>query len=353
MSVYGDRGGIRMKVLHVGDLHLDTKEVRSTKKLVENNEVMLKGIYDTIVADEEIELLIFMGDIQHKIPTGKNTLMETTKWKSWFKKIGEVMKERYQSDRVKVIEPKKEGKDSLSKKIEKGEIYPVFTLRGNHDIDNEIPYTFYDNVVDDGLMCNPERLVIDGETQYNFYNYGEADKTIKKKKGVKQVIGLYHDVVVTEESPFWVGKDPAYPAETILEGIDLAIIGHIHSNSDPIYVETESGQSVAWTFGSMGRTSFSEGQIRDVGYCALVDTEDITQLGLVEVEVIKGVEYFNMKAELKKRENKREYKDFSLKIEDGHVRTHTDPRDDIREMEGLEDKVRDVCLDILHEVMEG
>lgn len=343
-----------MKVLYVGDLHLYTKEIRSTKKLVDNNEVMLKGLYDFLVENEEIKLLVFMGDIQHRTPTGKNTLSETSKWKKWFRKIGSLMAERYPAKTVRILETLSEGQEKSKDRISEGEAYPVFTLKGNHDMDNEVEYTFFDDIVSDGLLLNPDGLVIDKTTQINFHNYGDANKKYKKKKGVTQVIGLYHDIVATIESPFWVGDTPSYPADKVLDGVDLGIVGHIHSNSDPIYIDTESGgKSVSWTFGSMGRTSFSEGHMRDVGFCALVDTDDITDLGLAQIDVIKSTEYFNMKQELKSRENKKEYKDFALKIEGGHKRTHVDPRDDIRGMDGLEDEVRDVCLNILQEVMEG
>lgn len=343
-----------MKMLEVGDLHLDTKEIRSTLKLVDNNVVMLKGIYDYLVADEEIKLLTFLGDIQHKIPQGKNTMKETDLWKYWFRKIGRLMAGRFPADAVRILETLEEDDTSSMEMILDGEIYPVFTLKGNHDVDNEVDYTFYDSIVNEGLLINPEGLVIEGTTQINFHNYGFAETEYQREDGVTQVIGLYHDVIATEESPFWVGTHPAYPVDKILDGIDLGVIAHIHSNSDPIFVETESGgEAVAWTLGSMGRTAFSAGQIRDVGYCALIDTDDITQLGLVEIDVIPQGVYFNFKGEMLVREQRKSYADFNLGLDDVVVRQYTDPREDIRNIEGLDEGVLGVCLSIMDEIMEG
>lgn len=342
-----------MKGLYVGDLHLNSKEIRSTKRMVDNNVVMLEGIYDFLVDNEDIKFVVFLGDIQHRTPAGKNTLAETAKWRNHFKRIGELMADRYPFEDIKILEELEDGQEPTVERIRSGQVYPLFTLKGNHDEDNEESYTFYDDAVSEGLLYNPRGIVVEGKTQINFFNYGYADDVRKKERGVEQVIGLYHDVIATEESPFWLGKHKSYQVEEILNGVDLGIIGHIHTNSDPIYVDTESGESVAWTLGSMGRTSFSDGQIRDYGYCGLVDTDDLNELGTVEIEQIKSTEYFNMKAELKSREKKKEYADFAIKIDEGYMRQHNDPREDIRTIEWLDDDVRPVCLEILDEVMEG
>lgn len=340
-----------MKILKVGDLHLYTKEIRSTKKMIENNVVMLEGIYNLLISDEEIKLVLFGGDIQHRTPSGKNTLYETSLWRYWFKKIGLLMQKRYEKNSVRVID--REIGQKLEKQLDDGEILPLFTLEGNHDVDNEVEYTFYDDLLSNGYLVNPLQLVIEEETQINFHNYGEAAIKYEKLLGVNSVIGYYHDTVVTEEMPFWTGGKDEYVAEKVLDGVDLGVINHIHNNYDPIYVNTESGgQSVAWVMGSMGRTSFSEGQLRDHGYCGLVDTNNLEELGTVEIELIKKEEYFNYKAELKSRQNKKDYKDFSLDIGEDVVRQYQDPRNDIRALEDLDDSVVAVCLEILDEVMD-
>lgn len=341
-----------MLKLVVGDLHLHTKEMRSTKRMVDNNVVMLEGLYDVLVEEPGIKLLEFIGDIGHAVPTGKNTLTETAKWTHWFRKIGELMKERYDATRIRVLESGVvDGESTIGDKIADGNLYPLFVVKGNHDIDNEGNFTYYDMLLAEGIMCNPDGLIIDETTQVNFYNYGEADKVYEKEDGVEQVIGLYHDVIANEESPFWVGVHPAYESTEILRGIDLGIVGHIHQKEDPIFVETDEGTSVQWTFGSMGRTSFTQGQVRDVGYCALVDTEDLEKLGTVEVPLIPKDEYFNFRAEIEKRQKDKTYEDFSLGLGDDIKRTYEDPRDEIRNMDGMEDSVREVCIEIMDEIM--
>ena len=80
-------------VLFVGDLHLHTRELRTTRKYVENNELMLNNLYNIVEEDENICMVVLLGDIQHKTPIGKNTLKETTMWEDKLIKLGKLLKE--------------------------------------------------------------------------------------------------------------------------------------------------------------------------------------------------------------------------------------------------------------------
>lgn len=342
-----------MEIFVAGDLHLHTKEIRSTKKMVDNNEVMLDGLYDTVSEQESIRLMLYAGDIQHATPSGKNTLFQTTMWENKFREMGVLMQERFDPKEVKVIMHTKEETREINQKLRRKEIYPLFSLKGNHDIDNTEDFTFFDMLVEKGLLINPKALMV-GTTQINFYNYGEAGEVRKRYKGAEKVVGFYHDIIATEESPFWVGKHPAYQDSEVLVGEDLAIIGHIHTESEPIIVDTvDGGKCVVWYIGSMGRTSYATGQIRSYGHSGVFNTEDLSKLGRVTIPLIPKEEYFNMSKEMAVRGIKKTYSDFRLGLEEDVVRQYTDPRDDIRGLKDIPEDVMRVCVEILDEVMEG
>ena len=88
-------------VLFVGDLHLYDKEMVSTKGYVKSNEVMLDNLYQHILGNPHIKLVIFEGDIQHKTPI---KIRETHKWRTWFRKLGQLMLERLDESGLDVQE---------------------------------------------------------------------------------------------------------------------------------------------------------------------------------------------------------------------------------------------------------
>lgn len=354
---------VPFKVLYIGDLHLYNKDIGSMKlgSMVKNNDVMMMEIYSFLQENEDIKLVVFLGDIQHKTPSGKNTIREITKWKMWFKKIGSLMKERYPKELIEVL--MEDGYKDINKDIELGLKYPLFTLKGNHDIDSERNllngadkdndvYTFYDMCIDDGLLINPNQLLINKTLQVNFYNYGEADKKYTRLSTTEHVIGLYHDSILTSETPYWMqAEGVGYVAEEILGGIDFAIVGHIHTHYDPLIIDCDDGsESVIWICGSMGRTSIGDGQVRDVGYGVLVDLEKVNQLMKVEFDLIPATEYFNLRETLRKKKVDNNLKDFSLGADVVLVDDYVSPQELIKEMPLLDKKVKDVCLTLLDEI---
>ena len=365
------------KILVVGDLHLYNKELSSTKGMVENNMIMLENIYSFLEENEDIKLLIFLGDIQHITPSGKNTLKEVTKWKKAFKKIGELMKPRFERDLVKVIFNTRADEhpfEDFYSALDDGDAYPVFTLKGNHDIDTERmlfsksteeaeeePYTFFDICIDEGLLVNPNQIILDGKVLLNFYNYAEYSIPYPSYKGVEYTIALMHETILTVDSPNWVVETKAGldPKEFIFA--DLVIDGHIHENYPPRLVENAKGTtSVVWIIGSMGRTQISgdannimKGQVRDVGYSCLIDTQDFSALPLVEIDVMPHDKYFNMRTRTNVLAEREEVRNFNFNLKKSNsdtnfIITHDKtPIEVIQEVEDVEQNVKDICISIL------
>lgn len=337
------------KALVVGDLHLHDKEMKSTKKMVENNEVMLSNIYDTLVADTEIKLLIFIGDIQHYTPRNLGVL---SKWLDWFRKFGELMLERTPHN-LKVVE--RPGVVSPAFK------YPVFSLKGNHDSEirtrSASDFTFFDMLLKNGLIQNPKGLVFNDGPQlvyYDFRNYGDALQSLPSQIDENYiVVALFHDVLMHEHSPSWMtlalDESHTYPAKDCLVGVDFGVLGHIHDPEDIVEVLTDDGETTPlWQLGSMGRTSTGSTNFRDVGYCLTIDTSNEIDVNRLEIPVIPAAEYFDFSTKLVKERQKNAYKDFNLNMETLEI-SQKSIYDDILETD-IESSVKDAAIAILKRV---
>ncbi|MBE7114676.1 hypothetical protein FT641_19895 [Bacillus paranthracis] len=345
-----------MKILNVGDLHLNATEMRNTVRMKDNNKLMLKNLIKFIVEDEEIGLVIFEGDLQHKTP---QDMQEVAEWRKLFRLLGRIMQKRMRGKKFNFIGLD----DKTKKKLESGKIYPVVACRGNHDNEitlknDEKQYTFFDELLSEGLIINPKGVAFKDNGQ-KFYidirNYGHADRELPKKIREDKswfVMAVLHDNVLMPESPLWMlkskGKEGVYDATKVLKGVNIGILGHIHENVDPIYIEMEDGSvSVLWQTGAMGRTSFKEENLRDYGYCGLIDTNNLEEFGLVEIDVIPAEEYFSFEKALAAKKSASDYKDFSLRMETVE-RKHEDPRDVIRALEDVDDDVKEFGVEVLN-----
>lgn len=370
------------KILLVGDLHLATKEMSSTKKMVHNNIVMLENLYDYVIENTDINILIFLGDIQHYTPASINATREMYRWTFLLKKIGEVMAERYHKNqiyikRVSNAESDKYGNyatnehglkipytEDINQSILNKEILPLFTLRGNHDIDKVrvnglqlvedsdlLPFTYYDYCITEGIMINPEQLVINDELLINFYNYGEVEKVYEKDDNAKHTIGLYHDMIETEDTPeMFRGQDSCYLPEVAVQHEDVIYLGHVHTKSEASFLDVNGRTVPVIIVGSMGRTSTDEGQIRDVGYCQAIDTSDLDSIESVSIDVIPANVYFSLKEKLARDVVKQEMIEFSLTLEDdSEINEMLNAKELIAGLQ-IDNEVKITCLDLLQEV---
>ncbi|MEQ2561391.1 hypothetical protein, partial [Sutterella wadsworthensis] len=215
-----------------------------------------------------------------------------------------------------------------------------------------------------------------GKVYYiQFNNYGEADMPIDDS--VKQLdpnikyIKVLHDTVKAPTSPNWfslLGDGEYYVAEDILGDCDLAICGHIHEPLSPVVVRgngknivcpvpilplplTTTGQTIFLQTGSMGRTSFTDDIMRDFGYCTLMDTSDGINVREVKIPLMDKEDYFNWKQihlNNTKKEAIKKGQMFSLDFGQVEI-NHTDPKDDIRQLD-IEEDVKENCLNAINKV---
>lgn len=363
-------------ILFVGDLHLHTKELRTTKKYVENNMVMLDNLYNEVNANENIRYVVLLGDIQHKTPTGKNTLYETNKWRTRLRDIGEILKSRYskfeKEDNISIIlrdVPLLNYNNSTELNFEEqlatGEVLPLFTLQGNHDIDKDEEYTFFTQCIEDGTLVNPSQILTN-EVVLNMHNYGEADKeySVPTEYSNSKIVGVYHDMIPMGEIETWLllefnKKYPNTNSDKILSRVDLAIVGHNHKHIPPTEYIYEEGLPttfvnevpIIWYIGSMGRTSFVKGQIRDNGYCGLVNMENIELQAIIEVPLIPKEQFFSYEDSLKLQQRNRDFKDFTLSKENTVIQD-IHPKEVI--VNTVKDKeIRELCLLIMDKVINA
>lgn len=343
----------------VGDLHLHDKELTTTKGMRENNILMLKRLYDYLEENEDIKICIFEGDIQHKTPVSKTALYETSRWKFWLRKIGNLM-----SGRVpKLVTFNREDFDS-----DRAHPMPakLFSLKGNHDIAKElrsmnqnIDYTFFDDLIFEGILQNPKGIAFkdSGKLYYiQFNNYEEANAPLPQdilKNDMFTVIKLFHDTIDVPEQGDWVRIDKTskgvYKGSEVLDNCSLGISGHIHEPLEPSLIETVSGNKVPFVqTGSMGRTSASDVHMRDVGYCTVLDTTDGLNVIQVQIPLIPVDDYYDWSKIMLNNQQKdslKNSKNFNISLGD-YERKFYDPKDDIKEMDIPAD-VKQNCLDVL------
>ena len=356
-----------MKVLFVGDMHLRERELSTTKGLVQSSSDMLDGIIEYVENDEEIKFVIFEGDIQHDTPKSQRTLRETTIWKSKLSKLGSIIAGRG----AKFIAVPREQEDGLEDKTPPNKL-PLFSLVGNHDIEKKLKsvykgynYTFFDDLLYTGTLQNPRGILFKdaGMIYYiQFNNYGEADEpiseTIKELDPNIKCIKVLHDTVKVPTSPSWfglLGEDEYYNGEDILGDCDLAICGHIHEPLAPVVVKGNgklgSGKTIFIQTGAMGRTSFTDDNMREFGYCTLMDTQDGINVSEVRIPLMDREEYFNWK-QIHLNNTKKEAikKGQMFNLDFGSIElNHSDPKEDIRQLD-IEDTVKENCLDALNRV---
>src|SRR5699024_10382528 len=296
-----------MKHLTVGDLHLYDREMRSTKKMIENSSVILEELYDFLIENEDVVLLNINGDIQHTTPINKYKRKEVAKWRNMFRKIGKLMKERFRENvkGFKLVGVDKE----TTKEFKVGNINPIFTTKGNHDIDNELGHTFYDELIEEGLIINVEGLLVnveDKKTFFSYRDYGTMQRKLPKLGKGTDIIALEHNDILHDESILWNVPDAEekfIKAEEAVKGTDVTILGHLHDKIDPLYIGEEGKAPVLWQVGSMARTAFRDNEKRDVGYGAAMEFGDVENFITVEFDLIPYKEYFSYEKMMRNKED--------------------------------------------------
>lgn len=357
-----------MKTLFVGDLHLLEKELSTTKGMIETSTQMLEGIKNVLLSDPEIKMVVFEGDIQHATPKSKRTLRETTIWKTILGEIGSIVLERI--PKYSVINRADVNENKLPYKP-----LPLFTVKGNHDVEktmrsklDDYNYTFFDDLLYTGTLQNPRGFMFKdaGKVYYiQLNNYGEVaepiDSRIKELGNEVKTIKVLHDTIKAPSSPTWfnvMAESDYYVAEKVLGDCDLAICGHIHEPLAPVKVQGDgtlgTKSTVFMQTGSMGRTSFTDENMRDYGYCTLVDTTDGIKVSELKIPLMPVTEYFNWK-QINLNETKKEAirhgQMFNLNFERTNL-VHTDPKEDVENLT-LDSRVKENTIKAIEHAEEN
>lgn len=338
MNIKRDSSKVKEGVWFVSDLHLTDREMSSTDNMAENSGRILDNILNTLIQDETIKVLILAGDIQHKIPTNRRLV---TSWVIKLNQIKDVLLKRF---------PKEAVVYNNEEIVE--EVNPLISLKGNHDIHKEGKYTFFDELEDLGVVGRYTNLVWKG-VQYNLYDYGRAGEGLTnefaKKDNVDKVVGLYHDAFAYEGCPNWMRDNIGNGVYDLseLEGIDVAVIGHIHDRIKPIKVSHETGETLFWQPGCIARTSYSAPNKRDEGYSALIDS-DTLNLYAYDIPVVPYQQYFKTLTNDLKKERVNGLKEFSLNLSETVVNFNS-YEDEIKEMD-VDEAIKDKAIILIDDV---
>ena len=215
-----------IKILHVPDLHLYDQEIGNSVGYAEESIKILKEVREEFIVGE-YDLITLGGDIQH-------AKIQKIKYLSIFQKIlseiGMVCKERLISrgllDKIKVYSETGELiniEDNLG---------TIFTVRGQHDSNSIEEFTFFDLLIDNGIIINPRYICID-DLQISFINYTKNWDELKedKRENIKSLIGIYHNLIIDRGVYVegFLGKSIIPSDLKIFKDTDLAIINDIHT----------------------------------------------------------------------------------------------------------------------------
>ena len=192
--------GVKAKVLVIGDLHISDRFSGRHKNYLENCFDCLDMIEKSII-DNEITHLICLGD--------------------W---IGIGLAEKNLKERktlLRLIQVLQKWNQLL-----KGNVY---SLKGNHDIGKNM--TDYDFLLSIGLLKHADTLDL-GSCRIHMFDYGNENRAIEIDNN-KYNIGCFHTNLLIEGLTTWYHGGVGVELSSLknLEGISMAIAGHIHNPS--------------------------------------------------------------------------------------------------------------------------
>lgn len=345
----------RTKFLAVGDLHLLDREIGATIGYAKESERNLRKIND-FFEDSDNDFIILGGDIQHALP---DDMREMSKWRSLLMEMRDKVKERLISSGL-INELKVYDRDGNLMDIMK-ENSCLFSLKGNHDYKKretrESSFTFFDDLVESNIISVPQKIIL-GNTQINLYSSEECMNRLPIESGIDNVIGIYHDPIVQDGRLVdnYMGTMISPDKHQFFAGVDLAILNDIHLQIAPYKVTTvgEDGigtETEVVTHGSVGRTSFNDSHKRDNALLTevLLDEDGYISYELKVMELLPYKELFDYEKVIKVKKRENMFDQFSLEIEKID-KVKGDPRDDVRDMV-LDDDIKEICLELLDEVM--
>lgn len=340
-----------------GDIHLFDREIGVTIGYPIESERNLKKL-NREFKESDCVLQILGGDIQHAKP---EDIRQMSKWRSLLIDLRDEVYERLVKtgliDKMKVYD-----KDGNEMDI-KSEHSCLFSVKGNHDYNRreskDTSFTFFDDLVESKVISVPRTIVIE-KTQINLYSTGECMNPVPRMKGIETVIGVYHDPILQGGRVFnkYLGKTISPEEHKFFEEVDIAVVNDIHLPIDPYKVITIGKNGVAnettvITHGSIGRTAYNDSHQRDFAILTEITIEDNGDLSyeLRKMDLFPYKELFDYEKAIKVKKRENMFEQFSLEIEKLD-KVKADPREDIEKMD-LDEEVKQICLDLLNEVMEG
>jgi hypothetical protein len=344
-----------IKFLAVGDLHLLDREIGATIGYAEESERNLIKINNFYEESENL-FVILGGDIQHALPEDMRAM---SKWRSRLMELRDQVKSRLLESGL-INDIKVYDKDNNLMDI-MDEHSCLFSLKGNHDYKKretrESSFTFFDDLVEANIISVPKKIII-GNTQINLYSSEECMDRLPKDLGIDNVIALYHDPIVQDGRLMdnYMGKMISPDNHKFFTDVDLAILNDIHLQIAPYKVTTVGDDGVGTTtevvtHGSIGRTSFNDSHKRDNALLTevLLDSEGYISYELKVMDLLPYKELFDYEKVIKVKKRENMFDQFSLEIEKID-KVKGDPRDDVRDMD-IEDNIKEICLELLDEVM--
>lgn len=287
-------------VWFISDLHLSDRELSTTTKLVDNSLLILDRIIDVLEQNTNIHSVIFLGDIQHRTPSNRRTVV---KWVQRFNRIREILEPRRPTSAYTI-------KDFESR-VQTTDYHPLITIKGNHDIDKQGRYTLFDELIDLEVIAQYDCFVYDN-TCYYLHDYDDTtynyDDTMT---GIDHHVLVTHNTFIFPGADHWILNNESHQDPDDVPH-DLVVIGHLHSN----YGLFESDTTALWVPGCLARTSQVRdvSQQRDFGTSGII-ANDTKQLFLLETPLISYREMFKTEETQRRQNRERALEDFSLNLD--------------------------------------
>lgn len=328
-------------VWFITDLHLSDRELSTTKGMVSNSIRILDNIYDTLLNNENIKVVILSGDIQHRTPNKRETISD---WTYKLIQIRDLLETRCRGLDLEVYN----NEGNLMERYS-----PLFSLKGNHDYDKHVKFTYFDELLKLGVISNPKKIIYN-KTQYNLLNYGDVgiidDEVYNKDSRVENYVLLSHDYIYDNTAPQWAfelaEKGHAYHYN-ILEGLgyDVVLIGHIHEQRPIVELPFKT---LLWQVGCPARTSYTSNSERDEGYTAIIGNDSMV-LNTLNLNLLHYEDYFKSVVTNARRERKNSLSEFSLNLDSANL-VYDSYEGSIDSVEGIDEDIKEKAKELIRRV---
>ena len=233
----------------------------------------------------------------------------------------------------------------------------VYSAKGNHDMSAKFKYSFFDLLVDLGLISSEKKFSIgeNNEVTINIFDYANSTDEIKCGRDKNNIvnIGVYHnnivEIGVCEEEIIGPRIDPE--KTSIFDNIDVAILNHIHSRMGD-RVSLINGKAVRLiTPGSVGRTGSHACHMREDAVLPKITIYDDYSIGIsyITIFLTPTQEFFDLKKIIEMQRSINNFKEFSSNIESLEI-TFESVESTVAKMADVDDKIKVRTINYLKQV---